>query len=192
MKVQRPGLKKLFEIDLREYLHFLTIPPLLSCVCYCLWYRFNFISSREFEANRRVLSEKWNSWWSNKGLDRHIWRMCQVCTKNQPKFSYFSEKKKPIHCKSCMFCIGWTFYRILYEEIDYINEGKNADRFRRDFRNLKWVRVPVCFSPKLATRLLLFGSFIFFISLSFFFFFFSSFLAQSDFLKRFRILFASI
>ncbi|XWS75901.1 hypothetical protein CRYUN_Cryun01aG0131500 [Craigia yunnanensis] len=29
--------------------------------------------------------------------------------------------------------------RILYEEIDYINEGKNADRFRRDFRNVKWV-----------------------------------------------------
>jgi hypothetical protein len=36
-------------------------------------------------------------------------------------------------------------FRILYEEIDYINEGKNADRFRRDFRNIKWVRVPVCF-----------------------------------------------
>lgn len=35
-------------------------------------------------------------------------------------------------------------FRILYEEIDYINEGKNADRFRRDYRNIKWVRVPVC------------------------------------------------
>ncbi|MQM04830.1 hypothetical protein Taro_037634, partial [Colocasia esculenta] len=34
------------------------------------------------------------------------------------------------------------YFRILYEEIDYINEGKNADRFRRDFRNVKWVRVP--------------------------------------------------
>lgn len=34
--------------------------------------------------------------------------------------------------------------RTLYEEIDYINEGKNADKFRRDFRNVKWVRVPVC------------------------------------------------
>ncbi|KAG0461661.1 hypothetical protein HPP92_021958 [Vanilla planifolia] len=32
--------------------------------------------------------------------------------------------------------------RILYEEIDYINEGRNADMFRRDFRNVKWVRVP--------------------------------------------------
>lgn len=34
-------------------------------------------------------------------------------------------------------------FRILYQEIDYINEGKNADRLRRDFRNIKWVRVPV-------------------------------------------------
>lgn len=39
-------------------------------------------------------------------------------------------------------------YRILYEEIDYVNEAKNADRFRRDFRNIKWVRVPVCFLLK--------------------------------------------
>ncbi|KAG0463143.1 hypothetical protein HPP92_021619 [Vanilla planifolia] len=35
-----------------------------------------------------------------------------------------------------------TNFRILYEEIDYINEGRNADMFRRDFRNVKWVRVP--------------------------------------------------
>ncbi|KAK9156345.1 hypothetical protein Sjap_003825 [Stephania japonica] len=34
---------------------------------------------------------------------------------------------------------------ILYQEIDYINEGKNADRFRRDFRNVKWVRVPLVY-----------------------------------------------
>uniref|UniRef100_A0A7N0SX17 ABC1 atypical kinase-like domain-containing protein n=1 Tax=Kalanchoe fedtschenkoi TaxID=63787 RepID=A0A7N0SX17_KALFE len=34
---------------------------------------------------------------------------------------------------------------ILYQEIDYINEGKNCDRFRRDFRNIKWVRVPLIF-----------------------------------------------
>ncbi|CAM8891074.1 unnamed protein product [Rhodiola kirilowii] len=34
---------------------------------------------------------------------------------------------------------------ILYQEIDYINEGKNADRFRRDSRNVKWVRVPLIY-----------------------------------------------
>ncbi|MEM9770176.1 MAG: AarF/ABC1/UbiB kinase family protein [Cyanobacteria bacterium P01_D01_bin.73] len=32
--------------------------------------------------------------------------------------------------------------RILYEEIDYLNEGRNADRFRRNFRHADWVKVP--------------------------------------------------
>ncbi|CAM8986852.1 unnamed protein product [Rhodiola kirilowii] len=34
---------------------------------------------------------------------------------------------------------------ILYQEIDYINEGRSCDRFRRDFRNKKWIRVPLVF-----------------------------------------------
>lgn len=32
--------------------------------------------------------------------------------------------------------------KILYEEIDYINEGRNADRFRRNFNTEAWVKVP--------------------------------------------------
>lgn len=43
---------------------------------------------------------------------------------------------------------------ILYQEIDYINEGKNADRFRRDFRNVKWVRVPLIHWDYTATKVL--------------------------------------
>ncbi|KAF9589289.1 hypothetical protein IFM89_022359 [Coptis chinensis] len=43
---------------------------------------------------------------------------------------------------------------ILYQEIDYVNEGKNADRFRRDFRNVKWVRVPEVFWDYTATKVL--------------------------------------
>ncbi|KAK9691243.1 hypothetical protein RND81_09G184600 [Saponaria officinalis] len=43
---------------------------------------------------------------------------------------------------------------ILYQEIDYINEGKNADRFRRDFRNVKWVRVPLVFWDYTALKVL--------------------------------------
>ncbi|KAA8524878.1 hypothetical protein F0562_011301 [Nyssa sinensis] len=44
--------------------------------------------------------------------------------------------------------------KILYEEIDYINEGKNADRFRRDFRNVNWVRVPRVYWDYTATNVL--------------------------------------
>jgi hypothetical protein len=29
------------------------------------------------------------------------------------------------------------------KQIDYINEGRNADRFRRNFRDVPWVRVPI-------------------------------------------------
>ena len=32
--------------------------------------------------------------------------------------------------------------RILWEETDYLNEGRNADTFRRNFRKENWVRVP--------------------------------------------------
>ena len=32
--------------------------------------------------------------------------------------------------------------RILWEEVDYLNEGRNADTFRRNFRAYEWVRVP--------------------------------------------------
>ncbi|KAH9793758.1 protein ACTIVITY OF BC1 COMPLEX KINASE 7 [Citrus sinensis] len=44
--------------------------------------------------------------------------------------------------------------RILYQELNYINEGKNADRFRRDFRNIKWVRVPLVFWDYTASMVL--------------------------------------
>ncbi len=33
-------------------------------------------------------------------------------------------------------------YRILFEEIDYLNEGRNADEFRRNFREVPWLKVP--------------------------------------------------
>lgn len=45
--------------------------------------------------------------------------------------------------------------RILWEEIDYINEGRNADTFRRNFRQEDWVQVPRVFwryaSPRVLT-----------------------------------------
>lgn len=44
--------------------------------------------------------------------------------------------------------------RILYEEIDYLNEGRNADTFRRNFRDLDWVRVPRVYWRYTSTRVL--------------------------------------
>jgi predicted unusual protein kinase regulating ubiquinone biosynthesis (AarF/ABC1/UbiB family) len=45
--------------------------------------------------------------------------------------------------------------RILYEEIDYLNEGRNADTFRRNFRDFDWVSVPRIYwrysSPRVLT-----------------------------------------
>ncbi len=46
-------------------------------------------------------------------------------------------------------------YRILYEEVDYLNEGRNADTFRRNFRDEDWVQVPRVYwryaSPRVLT-----------------------------------------
>ncbi|GFY97687.1 protein kinase superfamily protein [Actinidia rufa] len=80
LKVQRPGLKRLFDIDLR---------------------------------NLKLIAEYFQRSESFGGPTRDWIGIYEECAK------------------------------ILYEEIDYINEGKNADRFRRDFRNMKWVRVPI-------------------------------------------------
>ncbi|CDN11519.1 Ubiquinone biosynthesis monooxygenase UbiB [Richelia intracellularis] len=45
--------------------------------------------------------------------------------------------------------------RILWEEIDYLKEGRNADTFRRNFRSEDWVKVPRVYwryaSPKVLT-----------------------------------------
>lgn len=45
--------------------------------------------------------------------------------------------------------------RILWEETDYLNEGRNADTFRRNFREIDWVKVPRVYwryaSPKVLT-----------------------------------------
>ncbi len=45
--------------------------------------------------------------------------------------------------------------KILWEEIEYLQEGRNADTFRRNFRNEEWVRVPRVYwrysSPRVLT-----------------------------------------
>ncbi len=91
VKVQRPGLKKLFEIDLS------------------------------------IL----------KGIARYF--------QNHPRWGRGREWMG-IYEECC---------RILWEEIEYLNEGRNADTFRRNFRNEDWVRVPRVYwrysSPRVLT-----------------------------------------
>ncbi|EEF30171.1 Protein ABC1, mitochondrial precursor, putative [Ricinus communis] len=91
VKVQRPGLKKLFDIDLR---------------------------------NLKLIAEYFQRSETFGGPTRDWIGIYEECSK------------------------------ILYQEIDYINEGKNADRFRRDFRNVKWVRVPLVFWDYTAMKVL--------------------------------------
>lgn len=90
-KVQRPGLKKLFEIDLQ------------------------------------IL----------KGIARYF--------QNHPKWGR-GRDWIGIYEECC---------RILWEEIDYLNEGRNADTFRRNFRGYDWVKVPRVYwrytSPRVLT-----------------------------------------
>ncbi|MBC1216233.1 AarF/ABC1/UbiB kinase family protein [Trichormus variabilis ARAD] len=91
VKVQRPGLKKLFEIDLR------------------------------------IL----------KGIARYF--------QSHPKWGR-GRDWMGIYEECC---------RILWEEIDYLNEGRNADTFRRNFRGYEWVKVPKVYwryaSPRVLT-----------------------------------------
>lgn len=91
VKVQRPGLKRLFDIDLR---------------------------------NLKLIAEYFQNSESLGGPSRDWVGIYEECA------------------------------TILYQEIDYINEGKNADRFRRDFRNVKWVRVPLVYWDYTASKVL--------------------------------------
>ena len=64
----------------------------------------------------------------------------------------FSAKDSTMFPFELMRLSGVACYdRILYQEIDYLNEGRNADRFRSDFRKQKWVKVPVSTSSSLSS-----------------------------------------
>lgn len=46
------------------------------------------------------------------------------------------------------------FYSTIFEELDYVKEGRNADRFRYNFRTWRAVRVPKVFWTHTTTRVL--------------------------------------
>jgi predicted unusual protein kinase regulating ubiquinone biosynthesis (AarF/ABC1/UbiB family) len=90
VKVQRPGLKKLFEIDLK------------------------------------IL----------KGIARYF--------QNHPEWGR-GRDWIGIYEECC---------RILWEEINYLSEGRNADTFRRNFRTYEWVKVPRVYWRYTSSRVL--------------------------------------
>ena len=46
------------------------------------------------------------------------------------------------------------FFELLFQEIDYIHEGKNADRFRENFKNYPQVKVPLVYWQYTTRRVL--------------------------------------
>jgi ABC1 atypical kinase-like domain len=44
--------------------------------------------------------------------------------------------------------------RLLYQEIDYLNEAQNAERFSDDFQDIEWVRVPKIYREVSSPRVL--------------------------------------
>lgn len=46
------------------------------------------------------------------------------------------------------------FHATIFEEMDYVKEGRNADRFRYNFRNWRAIRVPKIFWSHTSTRVL--------------------------------------
>lgn len=44
--------------------------------------------------------------------------------------------------------------KLLYEEIDYVLEAQNADRFRKNFENIPWIKVPDVYWDQTSSRVL--------------------------------------
>lgn len=116
VKVQRAGLKELFDIDLKNLkkvscLHDLVIPETFegTYICVC-------------RHQLAVLLDKFDP--KSDGADRD-W------------VSIYEESE-----------------RLLYLEIDYLNEVKNAERFANDFKDIDWVRVPRVYHEVTTPRVL--------------------------------------
>ncbi|CAJ1971612.1 unnamed protein product [Sphenostylis stenocarpa] len=117
VKVQRPGLKKLFDIDLSDNTDEISNNTVLT----------HLLVSRKSKLkteNLKLIAEYFQRNETFGGPLRDWIGIYEECA------------------------------TILYQEIDYINEGKNADRFRRDFRNIKWVRIPLVYWDYTALKVL--------------------------------------
>ncbi len=60
----------------------------------------------------------------------------------------------PVVKKYNLEAIYQEFFELLFQEIDYIHEGKNADRFRENFKNYPQVKVPLVYWQYTTRRVL--------------------------------------
>jgi predicted unusual protein kinase regulating ubiquinone biosynthesis (AarF/ABC1/UbiB family) len=60
----------------------------------------------------------------------------------------------PVVRKYNLEAIYQEFFELLFQEIDYIHEGKNADRFRENFNNYPQVKVPLVYWQYTTRRVL--------------------------------------
>ncbi|MBA0640269.1 hypothetical protein Goklo_023224 [Gossypium klotzschianum] len=163
VKVQRPGLKKLFDIDLRNNILFLsTLQQYFLCFMHACS-QPDIICPTDFfvfTMKKKVLAKSDDLKISS--MVPCVYRFYSVgslisafSTGNLKLIAEYFQNSETLGGPSRDWVgIYEECSTILYQEIDYINEGKNADRFRRDFRNIKWVRVPMVFWDYTATKVL--------------------------------------
>ncbi|MBA0791032.1 hypothetical protein Gohar_015636 [Gossypium harknessii] len=163
VKVQRPGLKKLFDIDLRNNILFLsTLQQYFLCFMHACS-QLDIICPTDFfvfTMKIKVLAKSDDLKISS--MVPCVYRFYSVgslisafSTGNLKLIAEYFQNSETLGGPSRDWVgIYEECSTILYQEIDYINEGKNADRFRRDFRNIKWVRVPMVFWDYTATKVL--------------------------------------
>lgn len=81
-------------------------------------------------------------------------RLFDVDVKAVHKILLFVERYFPWSRKYDLEAIYQEFFKILYQEIDYVQEGKNADRFRENFKGYPGIVVPKVYWEYTSTKIL--------------------------------------
>jgi predicted unusual protein kinase regulating ubiquinone biosynthesis (AarF/ABC1/UbiB family) len=76
-----------------------------------------------------------------------LYRLIQVVNRLFPKANENADWEGMLH----------EFYATVFDEMDYVKEGRNADRFRQSFRSWKVIRVPKIYWSHTTPRVLTMG-----------------------------------
>jgi predicted unusual protein kinase regulating ubiquinone biosynthesis (AarF/ABC1/UbiB family) len=117
IKVQRAGLKELFDLDLKNL--------------------------KKVSHGRRNWADSWRRRLTK--VFASTTQLAVLLDKFDPKSDGADRDWVSIYEES---------ERLLYLEIDYLNEVKNAERFAADFKDIDWVRVPSVYKEVTTPRVL--------------------------------------